>query len=235
MDNKFLEVDILMPINTVSKMAMERDFERLYDFIVVLENGLYYGIVTIRDLLQKATEIDITMARSANPLTGLPGNIIIEKEIAHCIQEKTPYTILYVDLDNFKAYNDVYGFENGDLVIKEIAAVLQERAASDGFVGHVGGDDFVMIFKRPVDSSLFAEIESEFERRALAYYSESDVKKGFITAQDRDGKMERFPLVSVTIVSVSSEEKIYTSNYELSKDLATRKKTSKNKKKKQKK
>lgn len=235
MDNNFLEVDTLMPINTVSKMAMERDHERLYDFIVILENGLYYGIVTIRDLLQKATEIDVTMARSANPLTGLPGNIIIEKEIAHCIQEKNQYTIIYIDLDNFKAYNDVYGFENGDLVIKEISAILQEKAKTDGFVGHVGGDDFVMIFKRPVEKSLLSEIESDFERRVLAYYSDDDKKRGFIIAHDRDGNTDRFPMLSVTIVSVSSDEKTYTSNYELSKDLAARKKSSKKQKKKGKK
>ena len=231
MDNNFLEVDVLMPINTVSNMAMERDSERLYDFIVVAENGLYYGIVTIRDLLQKATEIDVTMARSANPLTGLPGNIVIEKEMAHCIQSKAIYTVVYIDLDNFKAYNDVYGFENGDLVIKEIAAVLQEKAKPDGFVGHVGGDDFVMIFKRKIDNSLFAEIERDFEKRVLVHYSDDDVKRGYIVAQDRNGETERFPLLSVTIVSVSSEEKLHTSNYELSKDLAAKKKSSKNKKK----
>ncbi|MHB8132428.1 MAG: EAL domain-containing protein, partial [Mobilitalea sp.] len=117
MDHNFLSVDYLKPISMVSYLAMSRSNHKLYDFIVVTENGKYIGTVTIKDLLQKAAEIEVGNAKDQNPLSGLPGNLIVEQKLSCCLNCNSKYSIAYIDIDNFKAFNDVYGFENGDLVI----------------------------------------------------------------------------------------------------------------------
>jgi EAL domain-containing protein (putative c-di-GMP-specific phosphodiesterase class I)/predicted transcriptional regulator len=124
MDNEYLEVDYHTPINTVSYLAMERENSKLYDMIVVTKDGKFYGTVTVKDLLQKATEIDVANAKNLNPLSGLPGNHMIEQELFYVIDSHSKYSVMYIDIDNFKAFNDVYGFENGDMVIKILSKVI---------------------------------------------------------------------------------------------------------------
>ncbi len=114
MDKDFLAVDSATPANIVSSMAMSRPNENLYDFIVVTENSEYLGTVTIKDLLKKTIEIEVSTAMHQNPLSGLPGNLMIEQELNQAIQRRGKYSVAYLDIDNFKAYNDIYGFENGD-------------------------------------------------------------------------------------------------------------------------
>lgn len=171
----------------------------------VQENGQYLGIVTIENLLSRTMEINVSAAKSANPLTGLPGNLVIEQVICEHFEKKDACTIYYLDLDNFKAFNDVYGFEKGDEVICILADVLREHSNPNDFVGHVGGDDFVMV-RTGYQSSAFADlIRQEFEFRSHKLYNAADKENGYITAPNRHGVVERFPLLSVTIVSMSNE------------------------------
>lgn len=230
MDRHFLQVDGYTPISATASMAMERDTPDLYDFIVVTEKDQYYGIVTIRDLLKKATEIDVNMARSANPLTGLPGNLQIEREITSCLQSQEPYTVLYFDLDNFKAFNDVYGFEKGDEIIRLLADTIKAHIHKGDFVGHIGGDDFVAILHRFVSEADLGRIISAFEEQALEFYSPEDRARGCIITSNRHGTTELYPLMSVTIASISSMEQGFTSVFEFSKELSSRKKAKKKKK-----
>ena len=118
MDREFLTVDYQTTTTIVSKKAMQRDMHKIYDFITVTKNGRYYGVVTVKDLLEKTIEMEVSNAKHLNPLSELPGNVLIEKELKAHILSKIPSFIIYFDLDNFKAYNDVYGFENGDRVIQ---------------------------------------------------------------------------------------------------------------------
>ena len=229
MEESFLAVDASTPISAVSEMAMERGQEDLYDFVVVTNKELYMGIVTVRDLLRRATEINVNMARSCNPLTGLPGNIAIADEIDRCLLQERDFIVSYLDLDNFKAFNDKYGFEKGDAVIRLLADVLKEIVAKSGFVGHIGGDDFIAVLFMPI-VRFEQRVQSEFEKRAHALYSEKDRQAGYIVTTNRHGEQECFPLVSVTIVSTGSQEKKYGSNYELSEELAARKKEAKKEK-----
>ncbi|WHT49661.1 GGDEF domain-containing protein [Sporosarcina thermotolerans] len=126
MDTNFLQVDRNTPIHMVAKLAMMRDSNRLYDFITITKDGQYYGIVTVKELLEKSMEIEINVAKHMNPLTELPGNVLIEQQLQLCIDSTDRYGILYLDLDNFKPYNDVYGFENGDQVLMHLAHLLEE-------------------------------------------------------------------------------------------------------------
>ena len=145
MNTNFLSVDYKVPIDRVIKLAMARSKDTLYDFITVTKNSKYYGMVTIKDLIEKTIEIEVDNARHSNPLTGLPGNVIIEETLEKCISLNKEYCVLYFDIDNFKAYNDVYGFENGDKIIKILAKAISSNISRDGFIGHIGGDDFIAI------------------------------------------------------------------------------------------
>ncbi len=212
-EKNFLMVDARTSISSVAKIAMERDVDALYDFIVVKEEDKYAGIVTIQDLLKKAMEIDVDLAKCANPLTGLPGNIVIDQEVKENVESGRQCTIYYFDLDNFKAFNDVYGFEKGDEVIRILADVLKKNSDDSDFVGHIGGDDFVMICEGFQSPAFTEKIRTEFEARAHMLYREEDRVRRCIQACNRHGVTETFPLVSVTIVSASNEQEPF-GNYE---------------------
>lgn len=229
-DRGFLKVDAEAPISGVAKLAMERESDSLYDFIVVTENDRYLGIVTVKNLLKKATEIDVDFAKSSNPLTGLPGNNMIHQEILHCMKQQDIYSIYYLDLDNFKVYNDVYGFEKGDEIIRILADILKENRVENDFIGHIGGDDFIVIRPGKSDENYTEKIRIEFEERAHMLYSEKDRKRKCIEAFGRNGTMECFPLVSVTIVSTLNKDHQEKSGEDIVELLARFKKMEKNRK-----
>lgn len=227
MDNEYLEVDYQTPVTTVSYLAMERENSKLYDIIVVTKEGKYHGIVTIKDLLQKTTEIDVLNAKNQNPLSGLPGNMVIENEITQSIMTNKEFTVLYLDIDNFKAFNDVYGFEAGDIVIRILSKVIVKNADKKDFVGHVGGDDFVMIIDHYNWKPVTQNIIRNFMEEVLTLYSYEDRKRGYITTANRHGEIERFPLLSLTISLVNNQFKSYNNEYELTEELARLKKKGK--------
>lgn len=227
MDTNFLSVDCKTPISEVSKLAMARPNHKLYDFIVVTEDEKYFGTVTIKDLLQKTTEIEISAAKHQNPLSGLPGNLLIEQRLTQCCTGCDDYTIAYIDIDNFKAYNDCYGFEKGDLIIKLLARLLREHVSHDQFIGHIGGDDFIVILNKSVDESYFKNLIDKFEYEVLNFYNETDIRNGFITAKNRRGEIEHFPLISITCVLTTNKDKCFTNIFELTEYLSEMKKTAK--------
>lgn len=206
MQTEFLEVESIMPIDIVSKMAMERDCENLYDFITVVKNGFYHGIVTVKDLLEKTMEIEVFNAKQLNPLTGLPGNVAIELELERCIREDRDYCVLYIDIDNFKAYNDVYGFENGDKIIKILADIIRREVPKEQFSGHIGGDDFLVVTDRERAGGIGRGIIKRFDQEIRSLYNFKDLKKGFIVSKNRYGAEEIFPIMSISVAGVASTE-----------------------------
>ena len=230
-EKRFLEVEGKTAINNVVEQALERERENLYDFIVINDNGRYVGVVTVQNLLKGSMKIAVNQAKSANPLTGLPGNKVIEQKIRHCITDQEKHTIFYFDLDNFKAFNDVYGFGKGDEVIRILADILRQNAGQEDFVGHIGGDDFVMICEGFQTFAFSEKIRTEFEERAHMLYKEEDRAQRCILACNRHGVMESFPLVSVTIVSASNEYESFGNYDEVVSMLAAYKKAAKIEKK----
>lgn len=220
MDQDFLSVDSDTPVNIVSNLAMNRPNDNLYDFIVVTEDDKYLGTVTIKNLLQKSSEIEVSAAKQQNPLTGLPGNLVIEQKLNECIRDKSEYSVSYFDIDHFKAYNDVYGFENGDLVIKLLADILRQLISDGQFIGHVGGDDFVAIFDSHKASDDLNDIIQKFESDVLALYNPADIQNRYIAAKNRYGTIEKFPMMTLTAAVVNNESCVYTSAFELSEELA---------------
>lgn len=118
MNTSPLVVDYNTAVNDVSHAAMSRKNENIYDYIIVTKNSQYYGIVTVKSLLEFTTTLERNYAKELNPLTGLPENVIIESKLKDILNFKNNSCILYFDIDNFKIYNDIYGFENGDKIIK---------------------------------------------------------------------------------------------------------------------
>lgn len=229
MDNDFLEVDYHTPISSVSAVAMEREDSKLYDFIVVAKDGKFRGTVTIKDLLKKATEIDLVNAKQQNPLTGLPGNLAIEQRVKEAISKKVKVSIMYLDLDNFKAFNDVYGFEKGDMVICALAHAVVESISSRDFAGHVGGDDFVVILSNWKYREISEMIIDKFTKEAHSYYSEKDRENGYIVAYNRKGEIEKFPLVTLTISVKLLDGDCKEDFFEITEKLAKMKKAAKQK------
>lgn len=220
MDKNYLSVDYQTTLNVVSKMAMSRPSDNLYDFIVVTKHDKLYGVVTVKDLLETTTEIEISAARHLNPLTGLPGNLMIEEKLTECVESQDEYTVAYIDIDNFKSYNDIYGFKNGDQVIQLLADIISNTLANNHFIGHVGGDDFVVILRKHVSTEYFASIIEEFEKQVLDYFNETDAKNGYITTKNRQGSICKLPLTTLTIVSVNNSSYCFIDEASLSETLA---------------
>ena len=161
----------------------------------VNEKYLYYTVKNLNRLMN--------INRRISPLTGLPGNVQIHAELKKRLANKEDFCVLYLDLDNFKAYNDVYGFLKGDEIIKFTANVILECIHRDveggSFVGHIGGDDFIAIVPTLKCEKICQDIIASFDSRVLDFYTPADIDKGYIEVANRKGIIEQFPLTSISI------------------------------------
>ncbi len=180
----------------VLKTAVEYYIKKPVD-----QEYLYYTIKNIMRLLYTN--------RRVSPLTGLPGNVQIHAELKKRLFNKEEFAVLYLDLDNFKAYNDVYGFIKGDEIIKFTARTIVRNIHNlennDSFVGHIGGDDFVAIVSKADYDELCRNIINEFDQEILSYFTEEDRNRGYIEVANRRGILEDFPLTSISIGVVDVE------------------------------
>jgi diguanylate cyclase (GGDEF)-like protein len=194
-------------LEDASLRILERSNSDAYDAVVIVKNGTYMGIVEVRDILARLTEQKMNMAVQANPLTGLPGNNIIESEITNRLMRNEIFCALYVDLDNFKPFNDHYGYERGDSVIRFLADILKNKIyqfEGKGFVGHIGGDDFVCVCCFSRWKILCQEIIESFETGIKRFHDKQAVQNGYYTAQNRRGEIEEIPLLPLSIGVVSN-------------------------------
>lgn len=173
---------------------------------------LYYIIKNLSRLL--------TVNRTVSPLTGLPGNLPIQTELKKRLLKKEPFVVLYIDLDNFKAYNDVYGFLKGDEIIKLTAKTITKHIhaleSTDAFVGHIGGDDFVAITNDDIDyEAICQDIIAEFDVEVLKYFNDVDRERKYIEVQNRKGIVEQFPLTSISIGVVVADTKRFSNILEI--------------------
>ena len=148
---------------------------------------------------------------SLSPLTRLPGNLAIEAELRRRIDEHDPFAVLYLDLDNFKAFNDVYGFTHGDEAIQLVAAtaidVVRRRGTTLDFVGHIGGDDFIIVTLPERSEEIAREIIDMFDRDIRKLYNAQDLRQGYIETRDRRGTLNRFPIMSLSIAIISNDQR----------------------------
>jgi diguanylate cyclase (GGDEF)-like protein len=161
-------------------------------------------LARVKGTLRRAREM-----RALSPLTGLPGNIRIQEEIRRRVSENQPFALLYADLDHFKAYNDHYGFVRGDRAIQSLARLVTETVhdvvGPEGFVGHVGGDDFVVIVGPTLATDVAHTLCQRFDEQVLHLYDSDDAVRGGIHVKDRQGQPSRFPLLTLSIGIASTQ------------------------------
>jgi len=159
------------------------------------EKYLYYTVKNLNRLL--------TINRRISPLTGLPGNVQIHAELKKRISREEPFSVLYLDLDNFKSYNDVYGFVQGDQIIEftaeTILKCIQSSEIKDTFIGHIGGDDFVAVVPMIDCDELAQNMLAYFDHHVGRYFTKEDMEKGYVEVENRKGIIEQFPLTSLSI------------------------------------
>ncbi len=173
---------------------------------------IYYAIKNITRLM--------IVNRTVSPLTALPGNVQIQTELKKRLLRKQTFQVLYFDLDNFKAFNDVYGFIKGDEIIKLTARIITKNIHSvgdaDTFVGHIGGDDFVTIVDETVNyEEICQNIIAEFDKEVLKYFNDIDIERGYIEVCNRKGVIEEFPLTSISIGVVVADKKRFSNILEI--------------------
>lgn len=211
MNSQPLIVDYGESITEVSKLAMARQEEELYDYVIVTRGGQFHGVVSIRNLLLSFAEIQTAIATFLNPLTGLPGNLTIEERLRLTLgQEK--FSVLYFDLDHFKAYNDTYGFKAGDKLLQATATILKHTVTeSDSFLGHIGGDDFIAVMHHYGYPKVCERIINQFDETVKGFYNEKDLQRQYVISENRAGQLEPIPLVSISIAVVTNETRDYAS------------------------
>lgn len=183
-------------------------------------------IARVRTVLRRSRQM-----RDLSPLTGLPGNFRIAAELEDRVQQGDPFALVHADLDNFKAFNDHYGFMRGDSVIKFTAQVLlhsgEAVSKADAFVGHVGGDDFIAIVRAEVMKPFCDEVVVAFDDGILEHYDTADALQGYIEVTDRRGERHAFPICSLSMGVATSERKILSSEWEASSVAAEMKEVAK--------
>lgn len=204
MDEAPLIVDVGVTIHELSSLILNMAPYHLAAGFIITDQGRYVGIGSGHDLLREITQMQITAARYANPLTMLPGNVPINEQIDSMLKAGQTFHTCYFDLDNFKPYNDVYGFRKGDEIIKLTGRLLE--AACDqksDFVGHIGGDDFIVLFSSPDWELRCRQILDQFALVIKDYYSAADAERGGIEVEDRQGRVCFQPFISLSIGAVN--------------------------------
>lgn len=179
----------------------------------------------------KNTLVRIDRNRRANPLTGLQGNLEIQSEINSRITKGEVFSVIYIDIDNFKAYNDVYGFAKGDTAIKILADVVTDNLNIFGnksdFSGHIGGDDFVLITEPYCANMVCEGIIADFDRKILEIYKEEHRQAGFITSRSRQGRIHEYPIMTLSIAVISNEKRVLENHLQVAEISAELKKKAK--------
>ncbi|MBZ0156947.1 MAG: diguanylate cyclase [Alphaproteobacteria bacterium] len=173
--------------------------------LALFAERLFLGIVPLKQLMLFIHKNEIKEAITLNPLTGLPGNYSIEKEFERRVGRE-PFVVCYVDINDFKVYNDQYGITQGDEIIKYTAYVLGE-ACKGHFVGHVGGDDFILMLPESGAAEVFQRVGATFDNRVPSFYSERHRELGYVTAKDRQGVIRKFGFMHLSMAAMVIKEK----------------------------
>ncbi len=192
-------IDENLPVEQVAQMAMSREINKLYDFVIITRQGKMAGAASIRSILECITTERMENARVASPLTGLPGNIQIQREINKQLRGKGRFSVIYADLDYFKWFNDRFGFQKGDQVIQFTADVLQQVIAVYGqpndFTGHIGGDDFIVISTAENTEIMCEEIIRRFEQGVTVFHEGEE----WNVVEDRHGNEVESDSVTISL------------------------------------
>jgi diguanylate cyclase (GGDEF)-like protein len=228
MDSAPIIVEKDTSLQDLSRRMAESDAHHLFHGFIITDQGRYLGMGTGHDLMREITQMQINAARYANPLTQLPGNVPINEHIDRLLQSGTRFWVCYADLDNFKPFNDVYGYRRGDDVIQLTGAMLSRHSDPDrDFVGHIGGDDFMILFQSEDWDERCRAALDEFSTRIVDFYSREDQERGGYISEDRQGKKVFYSLISLSLGAIKVEPHQYYSHHQIATSAAEAKKQAK--------
>ncbi|SFM94194.1 diguanylate cyclase (GGDEF) domain-containing protein [Formivibrio citricus] len=228
MDQSPLIVEHGISLQELSSLVTSSDRRYLADGFIITEGGAFLGMGSGQDLMRAITELQMRAARHANPLTLLPGNVPIQEEIQSLLARGQCFVAVYADLGHFKPFNDIYGYDRGDELIKMLGELLQGAIdPSLDFIGHIGGDDFLVLFQSENWRERCAELLAFFNRRIREYFSPEHLRAGGYSATNRQGQPEWCPLVSLSLGAVEIEPEHYASHHEIATAAAMAKKMAK--------
>jgi len=227
MDPEPLIVDKNISIQELSRLLVE-DQRHVSLGFVFTENGLYLGVGTSQKLIHEITEMQIQSARYANPLTGLPGNSPIDEHVDALLKNEEPFCVCYFDLDNFKPFNDVYGFSMGDAMIQMTAKIISAQCESElDFIGHIGGDDFIVLFRSQDWETRCRTMLEKFGTDVMTFFKQADIERGGYVIENRRGEREFHNLTSLSVGVVPVKPRVFKSHRDIAVVAAEAKKMAK--------
>lgn len=223
-----IRVEASVAIDSMVRMLAGEDQRYLFEGFIVTDSGRYAGLATGESLVRAVTEQRIEAARHANPLTLLPGNIPITEHIQRLISSGVTFTACYFDLNNFKPFNDAYGYWRGDEMITLAAkTILAQADPGADFVGHVGGDDFIVLFQSDDWAERTEHIVTTFNQGARSLFDAEDLAEEGFESEDRQGFKMVFPLTSIAVGAVRVSPGAYASPEDIASAAAAAKKIAK--------
>lgn len=215
-------------LQDLSRLITDGDPRHLINGYVIMDQGKCLGMGTGHDLMREITQIQINAARYANPLTQLPGNVPINEHIDRLLQNDTRFCACFCDLDYFKPYNDVHGYRKGDDVIQMTGKILSDHCDPDrDFIGHIGGDDFIVLFQSENWEERCRTILVDFESAIQHYYSIEDQDRDGYVSEDRQGRKIFYSLISLSLGVVKVCPGQYYSHHQIATAAADAKKQAK--------
>lgn len=210
---------VLMTGSKVAEEDIVRGFECGVDDYVLKPLRMNELVARVKAIIQGAKR-----RADISPLTGLPGNRLIQEHLSRLVARKQDFSALLVDIDNFKAFNDRYGFERGDSAIKLLGGILLDAAqktAGEGiFVGHIGGDDFLVVANRLGEEVFARMVMDAFDAKVPELYDPADRERGFVEIEDRRGELARYPIMTLSIACVSSANRRFENTLDVTAVLA---------------
>ncbi|MFC7299762.1 GGDEF domain-containing protein [Herminiimonas aquatilis] len=228
MDSNPLITDKNTALHALSQIIVDADRHHLFNGFIITDAGQYLGMGNAHDLMREITQMQINAARYANPLTLLPGNVPIYEHIDKLLENGTSFCACYVDLDHFKPYNDVYGYRKGDDILRLTGKILSGYCDPQrDFVGHIGGDDFIILFQNQDWEERCRTILDVFAAAVPDFYNEEDRKNAGYISEDRRGKKVFHALVTISLGLVRIEPGQYETHHQIASAMADAKKQAK--------
>ncbi|MDE2600329.1 MAG: GGDEF domain-containing protein [Rhodocyclaceae bacterium] len=228
MDSRPLIVDCDTSINEVSAMLGSAQRHQIYDGLILAAHGRYAGVADTQDVMVQISEMQMRSARYANPLTQLPGNVPLNEHMDRLLENNAPFVACYVDIDHFKPYNDAYGYRRGDEIIQLLGSILTDTCDERiDFVGHIGGDDFVLLMQSGDWHERCSLILDHFSEEIRRHIDAEDLQRGGLSGEDRRGNPTFHALPTLSLGCIVVEPNQYTSHYEIAACMAEAKKQAK--------
>jgi diguanylate cyclase (GGDEF)-like protein len=225
-----LVVEKSTPIHELGSFLSESDVGHFTDGFIITDQGRYIGLATGQDLLREITNAQIETARYANPLTLLPGNVPINEHIDFLLQSGKPFAVCYGDLDNFKPFNDMYGYRKGDEMIQFTGKLLGDVCdPQHDFIGHIGGDDFILVMQSADWEKRCNRALTSFAQTSTVLFEARHRSIGGYTSEDRQGRVVHHPLPTLSIGVICADAESFHSHHEIAEAATAAKKMAKKK------